>query len=114
MDDVQPGEHLNRQKKTKIDEGYRQCHDLISLFAKGALALHPGCNAAETLEHKITGVLNEIRTAAGNVSLHQVSSSCLFLSQLACEQLLESSSPLVLSNYGEHNCHLKRSYALRF
>nr|CAB3487477.1 unnamed protein product [Digitaria exilis] len=66
VDDVQPGEHLNRQKKMKIDEGYRQCHDLISLFAKGALALHPGCNAAETLEHKITGVLNEIRTAAGN------------------------------------------------
>nr|CAB3484960.1 unnamed protein product [Digitaria exilis] len=66
VDDVQPGEHLNQQKKMKIDEGYRQCHDLISLFAKGALALHPGCNAAETLEHKITGVLNEIRTAAGN------------------------------------------------
>ncbi|OEL25158.1 DNA-directed RNA polymerase III subunit 1 [Dichanthelium oligosanthes] len=69
VDDVQPGEHLNRQKKKKIDEGYRQCHDLISLFAKGALALHPGCNAAQTLEHKITGVLNEIRTAAGNVCM---------------------------------------------
>ncbi|CAL5026703.1 unnamed protein product [Urochloa decumbens] len=69
VDDVQPGEHLNRQKKKKIDDGYKQCHDLISLFAKGSLALHPGCNAAQTLEHKITGVLNEIRTAAGNVCM---------------------------------------------
>ena len=90
VDDVQPGEHLNRQKKKKIDEGYKQCHDLISLFAKGALALHPGCNAAETLEHRITGVLNEIRTAAGNVSLHQVSLSCLFFSHLAREKAAEN------------------------
>jgi DNA-directed RNA polymerase III subunit RPC1 len=73
VDDVQPGEHLNRQKKKEIDGGYKKCHDLISLFAKGALALHPGCNAAQTLEHNITGVLNEIRSIAGNVSLHIVS-----------------------------------------
>ncbi|ONM16384.1 DNA-directed RNA polymerase III subunit 1 [Zea mays] len=69
VDDVQPGEHLNRQKKKEIDGGYKKCHDLISLFAKGALALHPGCNAAQTLEHNITGVLNEIRSIAGNVCM---------------------------------------------
>ncbi|XP_062226032.1 DNA-directed RNA polymerase III subunit 1 isoform X1 [Phragmites australis] len=69
VDDVQPGEHLSQQKKKKIDEGYKECHDLISLFSKGALTLQPGCNAAQTLELKITGVLNQIRATAGNVCM---------------------------------------------
>ncbi|KAL6650947.1 hypothetical protein ACP70R_009872 [Stipagrostis hirtigluma subsp. patula] len=69
VDDVQPGEHLNQQKKMAIDGGYRECHDLISLFSKGALTLQPGCNAAQTLELKITNVLNKIREAAGNVCM---------------------------------------------
>ncbi|KAG8082497.1 hypothetical protein GUJ93_ZPchr0014g47527 [Zizania palustris] len=69
VDDVQPGEHLNQQKKKKIDEGYKECHDLIASYSKGALTLQPGCNAAQTLELKITGVLNQIRATAGNVCM---------------------------------------------
>lgn len=67
IDDVQPGEHLTSQKKKKIDDGYRECYDLISSYSKGNLTLQPGCNAAQTLELKITNVLNEIRATAGNV-----------------------------------------------
>ncbi|XP_006653556.2 DNA-directed RNA polymerase III subunit 1 [Oryza brachyantha] len=69
VDDVRPGEHLDQQKKKKIDEGYKECHDLITSFSKGALTLQPGCNAAQTLEHKITHVLNKIREAAGNICM---------------------------------------------
>uniref|UniRef100_A0A0E0KS82 DNA-directed RNA polymerase subunit n=1 Tax=Oryza punctata TaxID=4537 RepID=A0A0E0KS82_ORYPU len=69
VDDVQPGEHLNKQKKKKIDEGYKQCHDLIASYSKGALPLQPGCNAAQTLEQQITHVLNLIREAAGNICM---------------------------------------------
>ncbi|KAL6903610.1 hypothetical protein ACP4OV_004423 [Aristida adscensionis] len=69
VDDVQPGEHLNHQKKIEIDKGYKECHDLISLFSKGALTLQAGCNAAQTLESKITEVLNKIRGAAGEVCM---------------------------------------------
>ncbi|CAL9096720.1 unnamed protein product [Musa textilis] len=72
IDDVQPGEHLNQQKKKKIDEGYRECHELISLYGKGKLTLQPGCNAAQTLELKITGVLNQIRAIAGNVCMNEL------------------------------------------
>lgn len=78
MDDVQPGEHLNQQKKKKIDEGYKECHDLIASYSKGALTSQPGCNAAQTLELKITGVLNQIRATAGNVSSNQFSCFCAF------------------------------------
>ncbi|WVZ86219.1 hypothetical protein U9M48_033038 [Paspalum notatum var. saurae] len=69
VDDVQPGEHLNQQKRKKIDEGYKQCNDLISECEQNTLSLHPGCNKAQTLELKITNVLNEIRAAAGNVCM---------------------------------------------
>ncbi|XP_042427160.1 DNA-directed RNA polymerase III subunit 1-like isoform X3 [Zingiber officinale] len=72
IDDVQPGDDLNQQKKKKIDDGYRECYDLISLYSKGKLTLHPGCNAAQTLELSITEVLNEIRTTAGNVCMNEL------------------------------------------
>ncbi|XP_073009025.1 DNA-directed RNA polymerase III subunit 1 isoform X1 [Typha latifolia] len=72
IDDVQPGEQLNQQKKKKIDEGYRECHELISSYSKGELTLQPGCNAAQTLELKITGVLNQIRATAGNVCMNEL------------------------------------------
>jgi DNA-directed RNA polymerase III subunit RPC1 len=78
VDDVQPGEHLNQEKKKKVDGGYTQCHDLISSFSKGALTLLPGCNAAQTLEAEITKILNDIRKEAGDVSSHQFSCSCVF------------------------------------
>jgi DNA-directed RNA polymerase III subunit RPC1 len=78
VDDVQPGEHLNQEKKKKVDGGYTQCHDLISSFSKGALTLLPGCNAAQTLEAEITKILNDIRKEAGDVSSRQFSCSCVF------------------------------------
>uniref|UniRef100_A0A0E0DFL6 DNA-directed RNA polymerase subunit n=1 Tax=Oryza meridionalis TaxID=40149 RepID=A0A0E0DFL6_9ORYZ len=70
VDDVQPGEHLNQEKKMKIDGGYKDCHDLIASYSKGALRLQPGCNAAQTLEQSITRVLNEIREEAGKVCMN--------------------------------------------
>ncbi|XP_073114015.1 DNA-directed RNA polymerase III subunit 1 [Elaeis guineensis] len=72
IDDVQPGENLNQQKRKKINEGYRECHGHISSYSKGELILQPGCNAAQTLELKITGVLNQIRATAGNVCMNEL------------------------------------------
>ncbi|XP_042460979.1 DNA-directed RNA polymerase III subunit 1-like isoform X1 [Zingiber officinale] len=85
IDDVQPGEHLTSQKKRKIDDGYRECYDLISSYSKGKLSLQPGCNAAQTLELKITNVLNEIRATAGNVCM---------------DELHWRNSPLIMSQCG--------------
>jgi hypothetical protein len=42
---------------------------IVQLFKKGKLELQPGCNAAQTLESSVTGELNKIREAAGNVGL---------------------------------------------
>lgn len=67
IDDVQPGESLNEQKSSKINEGYRTCDELITSYSKGELALQPGSDAADTLEVQITNVLNKIREGAGDV-----------------------------------------------
>lgn len=67
IDDVQPGERLNQQKKMTIDDGYRRCSSFIDLYENRKLTLKPGANAAETLEVEITEVLNEIRKTAGDV-----------------------------------------------
>lgn len=67
IDDVAPSDRLNREKEKQITKGYNACDQHIQLYKKGKLELQPGCNAAQTLESAVTGELNKIREAAGNV-----------------------------------------------
>lgn len=69
IDDVQPSDRLSREKEKQITIGYNACDQHIQAYNKGKLELQPGCNAAQTLESSVTGELNKIREAAGNVSL---------------------------------------------
>lgn len=70
IDDVQPGEDLNEKKRQTIEKGYTDCDDLIQEYNEGKLRLQPGCNAAQTLEAKISGTLNKIREETANVCLN--------------------------------------------
>ncbi|CAK9872595.1 unnamed protein product [Sphagnum jensenii] len=72
IDDVQPSERLSAEKEKQITKGYDACDQIIQLYNKGKLDLQPGCNAAETLESSITGELNKIREAAGNVCQNEL------------------------------------------
>ncbi|CAO2831975.1 unnamed protein product [Amaranthus hypochondriacus] len=72
IDDVQPGKLLNEEKQFRINEGYRACDGLIKSFNEGKLTLMPGCDAAQTLEAKITQQLNEIREIAGKVCVKEL------------------------------------------
>ena len=69
IDDVQPKEILINKKDETISNGYKKCDDFIEAFNKGKLELKAGCDAAQTLETLITGVLNGIRDTAGKVSI---------------------------------------------
>lgn len=69
IDDVAPSDRLNREKEKEITKGYSACDQHIQAYKKGKLELQPGCNAAQTLESAVTGELNKIREAAGNVGL---------------------------------------------
>lgn len=67
IDDVQPKEILIKKKDETISDNYKKCDDFIEAFNKGKLELKAGCDAAQTLEALITGVLNGIRDTAGKV-----------------------------------------------
>ncbi|KAL8233022.1 hypothetical protein R6Q57_002800 [Mikania cordata] len=85
IDDVQPGDHLNDNTCRIISEGNKKCDNFIIDYNKGKLKLQPGCNAAQTLEAEITGVLNKIRDETGKVCM---------------EKLHWRNSPLIMSQCG--------------
>ncbi|PWA85353.1 nuclear RNA polymerase C1 [Artemisia annua] len=85
IDDVQPGDNLNDNTHRIISEGNKKCENFILDFNKGKLKLQPGCNAAQTLEAEITGVLNKIRDETGKVCM---------------EKLHWRNSPLIMSQCG--------------
>lgn len=46
---------------------YSKCDETINLYNKGSLPPESGCNAAQTLEAKISEILNAVRGASGKV-----------------------------------------------
>lgn len=46
---------------------YAEAGQYIQEYRKGQLKLQPGCNAEQSLEASVTGVLNNIREAAAKV-----------------------------------------------
>lgn len=46
---------------------YGKCGDFIQQHRKGLIELAPGCDADQSLEAAVTGVLNNIREAAAKV-----------------------------------------------
>ncbi|KAK2985575.1 hypothetical protein RJ640_025008 [Escallonia rubra] len=85
IDDVQPGDQLNKIRKAKIDEGRDQCDELLRKYHDGKLDLQPGCDADQTLEASITQKLSNIRDEIGT----------------ACMRALHwKNSPLIMSQCG--------------
>ncbi|KAL0236022.1 hypothetical protein GEMRC1_002604 [Eukaryota sp. GEM-RC1] len=70
--DVTPSDRLNQLKEQLLDEGYSQCDQLIAQCQAGELIPQPGCNAEQTLEAKINGVLSQIREDCGKVCLREL------------------------------------------
>jgi len=69
IDDVTPGAELSAEKGRRIEAGYATCDERIASYEKGTLTLQAGCNAEETLEAEVLGVLSSVREAAGNACL---------------------------------------------
>ncbi|KAK3012473.1 hypothetical protein RJ639_007984 [Escallonia herrerae] len=85
IDDVQPGDRLNKIRKAKIDEGRDQCDELLRKYHVRKLDLQPGCDADQTLEASITQKLSNIRDEIGT----------------ACMRALHwKNSPLIMSQCG--------------
>lgn len=54
------------------------------MYNKGQLSLQPGCNAAQTLEAKITGVLNSVRETTAKVRVMGLYHLLLFCKCFLC------------------------------
>ncbi|KDD75278.1 domain 1 of RNA polymerase Rpb1, partial [Helicosporidium sp. ATCC 50920] len=67
LDDLTPAPALVESKSNTVQAGYAQCDSLLEQYARGSLPLQPGCDAEQSLEAGVTGVLNGIRDAAARV-----------------------------------------------
>ncbi|RHY45719.1 hypothetical protein DYB30_008220, partial [Aphanomyces astaci] len=65
IDDVTPSNDLNEKKATLLNNGYDRANDTIEQYRRGKLELKPGCNALESLESELNGLLGKLRETAG-------------------------------------------------
>lgn len=66
ISDVTPSEELEELKNDLVKKAYDESNKLIDTFSAGQLECQPGCNMAQTLEARISGVLSQVREAAGD------------------------------------------------
>ena len=71
--DVYPSQLLRDKKDILVKEAYEKCVQLIHLFNEGKLDRDAGCDEEETLEHKISGILSDVRQACGNACFAELS-----------------------------------------
>jgi DNA-directed RNA polymerase beta' subunit len=72
IDDVTPGAFLKSEKAKVVTKGYSDCDARIAAYKKGTLALQPGCDAEQTLEAEVLGILSTVRETSGNVCLREL------------------------------------------
>ncbi|ETV77719.1 hypothetical protein H257_08583 [Aphanomyces astaci] len=65
IDDVTPSNDLKEKKATLLNNGYDRANDTIEQYRRGKLELKPGCNALESLESELNGLLGKLRETAG-------------------------------------------------
>ena len=65
ISDVTPGADLVREKARVVKRGYDDCDERIAAFEKGSLVCQPGCDATQTLEAEVLGILSTVRETAG-------------------------------------------------
>ncbi|CAK4179374.1 unnamed protein product [Aphanomyces euteiches] len=65
IDDVTPSDDLNEKKASLLNTGYERANDTIEQYRRGKLELKPGCNALESLESELNGLLGKLRETAG-------------------------------------------------
>ena len=61
IEDVTPTSSMLSLKSRILHEGQREAKDQIALYSKGTIKLKPGCNALQSLESEVNGILGRIR-----------------------------------------------------
>jgi len=73
INDVWPSAELVKRKNALVEEAYAKCDLLIKDFKEGRLKPDAGCDESETLEHKMSGILSDVRQKGGALCLEELS-----------------------------------------
>lgn len=65
IDDVTPSNELAQEKAKLLQTGYDAANKSIEAYRCGKLSLKPGCNAIQSLESELNGLLGKLRETAG-------------------------------------------------
>ena len=76
LGDVTPNSSVEREKNSKVAEGYTKCEECIKQFEKNELQTLPGCTKQQTLELKMMGFLSKIRNEAGESCKNLMPATC--------------------------------------
>ncbi|KAG5182619.1 RNA polymerase III, largest subunit [Tribonema minus] len=72
IDDVTPSPALVKLKADLLRKGYTEADIQIKEYRKGQLELKAGCNAEQSLESSLNGVLGELRRTAGDMAMKEL------------------------------------------
>ena len=70
--DVTPPPSVAANKRSLLEGGYRDANANIAAFRTGTLALKPGCDASQSLENELTGLLSKVREAGGQMAMKEL------------------------------------------
>jgi DNA-directed RNA polymerase III subunit RPC1 len=73
LEDVTPSETLIRKKGELMNEAYAAADAIIDQYKQGRLPRDPGCDEEQTMEHKVSGILSQVRQLAGNECMDELS-----------------------------------------
>ncbi|KAH8071284.1 DNA-directed 5'-3' RNA polymerase [Aureococcus anophagefferens] len=86
IDDVTPSDAVLALKAQLLEEGHAEARRKIEAYESGSLALQPGCDALQSLEAELTGLLGKVREQAGK--------------NLMTRDLPRSNSPRIMAECG--------------
>lgn len=69
IEDVTPSPHMLRIKEKILKDGQKQADEQIQAYKSGRIRLKPGCDALQSLESEVNGILGKIRENCGKEAL---------------------------------------------
>ena len=72
VDDVTPTARMVERKTAVLAEGQRKADAEIELYKNGNIKLKPGCDALQSLESEVNGLLGRIREQCGQYALGEL------------------------------------------
>jgi DNA-directed RNA polymerase III subunit RPC1 len=69
IDDVTPSQRMLSLKEKILKDGQKQADEQIAAYKSGRIRLKPGCDALQSLESEVNGILGKIRENCGKEAL---------------------------------------------